>query len=124
MVTLTGRLMAYGAPAGTFARTRPAISTVTVRSRGWTGFSPTSRVSSMVRPENTPSGTEPIWIQRRMSVFNADMSENTPAGTSVKSLPPRLTVSSADRQEKSSALSDVRPTLSKRIIRQSKHPSF
>ena len=78
----------------------------------------------MVRPENTPAGTEPIWIQRRMSVFNADMSENTPAGTSVKSLPPRLTVSSADRQEKSSALSDVRPTLSKRIIRQSKHPSF
>ena len=32
------------------------VATVTLRSRGWTGFSATSRMSSMVRPANNPVG--------------------------------------------------------------------
>ncbi len=101
LVTLTGRLRANGAPAGTFAQTRslPAISTVTVRSKGSTGFSATSRVFSMVRPENTPSGSATSWLLPAIRTFSFVRPENAPEGSAVIRLENKSSFSRFGRSE-------------------------
>ena len=60
LTTLTGNVRANGAAVGATAlnRPRPAGSRDTATGRGSTALPSSSRVSSAVRPENAPSGSE------------------------------------------------------------------